>query len=322
MLNLELGALYIFKSIYETGSGRLVSEMYNISQPKVSRYLTQLREQYDDSLFIRKKSGFIPTERATLLYPIICRMTDLADEINALEKHSKIQSEYIIAVPPTFSVGLPEYLDHAFKAVGPDITLTIKPSRRGLCEEVIQGQVSIAMTHQDCTKMPECQANRQSLLEVKPIGSGEFVHIIARDEHPVWQTEGLLENIAQHPFIITQVPGFNDQTDPFETYCHQQSIQLNIFQKTHSLASLIQTILTSDSISFIGPKCAAEFMQNVPGITVKLMQKEQYRLLHSVMPRPKYSIIYRKDKRPMFPPLLMTALCEFITQQIAYQEID
>ncbi|MBV7316313.1 LysR family transcriptional regulator [Shewanella sp. NIFS-20-20] len=316
MLDQELRALFVFTSIYETGSARLVSEMYQISQSKVSRYLAVLRDIYADTLFIRKKAGFLPTERAHQLYPLIKQMTQLTDQLIELNRRQVQVHECVIAVPALFSVGLPEYLQRTIALNYPNITIVIKPSRRAICEDVIKGNVCLAITSRDCTRTSDCSKQGVSMVEADYIAQNEVVFLVANEQHPIWETDQTIENIANYPYLVTQTPGFNDLLDPMEACAKELGFPLVVSQRGASLATLAEAIIDGESTALLGARCAAEFMAKFPGIKMAPLSKLEFARLHHVMPAAKYSCICRQDRQDKIPPLLVSAIKDYLAKQI------
>lgn len=317
MLDQEIRAFFVFKSIYETGSARLVAEMYDISQSKVSRYLSGLRDLYSDTLFIRKKTGFVPTARAHQLYPVVSQIVALTEDLIQQNNREVEARECVIAVPPTFSVGLPDYLEKTLKLIYPGLSFSVKPTRRGICEDVVKGNVCIAVTHRECTKTADCSKQGVSMITADTVCEGGIVYVVASESHPIWSQELQLENIAQHPFIVTQMPGFNDEVDPFEVFCKKQELPLNVAQRTASLATLLESLMMSSGVSFLGTACASDFMTRFPGVRAMPLPTAEFARLHAAVPAPKYGFICRMDRKEKIPPLLISAIKSYIMEQVA-----
>ena len=317
MLDVSYKVLLVFKSIYETRSCSDVSKKHNISSSKVSRYLSILRLHYKDSLFIRKKSGFIPTEKSKLIYPKVCEIIDLYYDIGIQETSLNSNCEYVIAVPPTLSVGLPEYIDNELMLFSKQTIVNVKPLRDGVCDDIIQGSVSLAIIQDESKGIMVYLNKHKDVLVSKQIGVGQFVYLVAGDGHPIWHSEINLENIANYPFVVTEIPGFNDKVDPFSVYCCEHGLDLRVVHKTHSLAGLINKLKSSDSISFIGTQCAIDFISMMRGIKVLKLPDTEYIRLHSMASRPSYSLIYHQALDHDFPTGFMTSLSHFILGQIS-----
>ncbi|MCF1429284.1 MAG: LysR family transcriptional regulator [Shewanella sp.] len=291
--------------------------MYNISQSKVSRYLSGLRDLYANTLFIRKKTGFVPTTRAHQLYPVINQMVSLTENLIQQNSRDVEVKECVIAVPPTFSVGLPDYLEKTLKLIYPGLSFAVKPTRRGICEDVVKGNVSIAVTHRECTRTADCSKQGVSLITAEQVCDGGVIYVVAAESHPLWaQDELLLEDIAQYPFVVTQLPGFNDEEDPFEVFCAKQEMNLNVTQRSASLATLLESLMQSNAVSFLGTVCAAEFMNRFPGMKVMALSEAEFARLHNRVSPPKYGLICRLDRREKIPPMLITAIKSYIMEQV------
>lgn len=319
MIDVDVKALVIFRSVYETGCCGETSRLYRISNSKVTRYLSSLRNYYQDSLFIRKKEGFIPTARAKAIYPKVCEITNLLHQISVNEACVKPKKECTIAVPPTLSVGLPEFMDTELESCSLSTSTHVKHVRPQTCEDMLQGGMCLAVIQDDDTRIQESLQRNKSTLMASPIGTGEFVYIVARDEHPVWFSGLTLADIANYPFVVTAIEGFNDIQDPFEVYCEQNQLPLSSIYKTHSLAGLITRLRSSDAISFLGTHCAADFVGMVHGLKAVKMSAEQYELLHSVLSKPRYSLLSRSDHACNCPEGFVNGIKSFIAAQIAEQ---
>ncbi|WP_299802797.1 LysR family transcriptional regulator [uncultured Shewanella sp.] len=316
MIDVDVKALVIFKSVYETGCCGETSRQFRISNSKVTRYLSSLREYYQDSLFIRKKEGFIPTARAKAIYPKICEISELLSDISVTEICLTPKKECTIAVPPTLSVGLPEFIDCELESCSLSASTHIKHVRPQTCEEMLQGGMCLAVIQDDDHGTQEALKRYKSTLMATPIGTGQFVYIVAREEHPVWFSGLSLVDIAHYPFVVTAIEGFNDIRDPLEAYCEQNQLALGSVYKTHSLAGLITKLRSSDAISFLGTHCAADFVGVIHGLKAVRMCAEQYELLHSVIGKPSYSLLSRCDHACNCPEGFVGGIKAYILEQI------
>lgn len=317
MLNVDLETLLVFKTVYETGSCTVASKQHNISNSKVTRCLSTMRDYYRDALFIRKKDGFVPTAKSNEIYFDICEIITLFQKVSLSENQMDIIEECVIAVPPTLSVGLPEYIDLAFPAIAAGTTVNIKPLRNVSCDDLVQGEISLAVIQGENRSIKACLQKHGDEIVTQPIGIGECVYVVAKDTHPIWQQQVNLAEIARFPFVITAIAGFNDRLDPFEALCKDSGMPLQSIHKTHSLAGLIGKLRTSNSISFLGTRCAAEFASSMTDMRVQKMDNEDYQQLHSIVNKPNYSLVYKAERARSFPDGFCQMLAHFISQQIA-----
>lgn len=69
--SLDLNLLYIFDNLFKTRSVSNSARQLGLSQPALSNALARLRRTLDDDLFLRSKSGMIPTIKSNEIHPII-----------------------------------------------------------------------------------------------------------------------------------------------------------------------------------------------------------------------------------------------------------
>ena len=67
--NIDLNLLVILQAIYEIGHLGKVSKKLNLTQSAISHSLARLRDYYGDPLFVRTKSGMVPTELTKKIAP-------------------------------------------------------------------------------------------------------------------------------------------------------------------------------------------------------------------------------------------------------------
>lgn len=267
-----------------------------------------------DSLFIRKKNRFVPTKKAEQLYPKVCEIVRAIDELAAEQLFNEQMFDCILALPATLCVGLPEYLHKLVIEANANINLSVLSSQRDICREIINGRVCIAITNCNC--IPECAPNEKNLLAIEPIATAEFVYVVSHRDNLMWQENLVLENIAKYPFVVTQMPGFNDKLDPFEDYCLQQDIELNVSLRTQSFTSTIEAIISQQAVTFIGPIGAINFLSNIPLLRIEKLARHEYEKLHKRINFPTYSMLYLACKRDAFPELIIDGIKLFISESV------
>lgn len=311
MDNIKLQDLKIFLTVYELGNSKACAKTLKLSEAKVSRSLNELRQWYGDSLFIRKRHGFIATEKGKLIYQNVKQAMQLLEQQQPKANGGK--RVITVGISTTLSVGLPEYLNQCLKGQLDNYTIEVQPHQLMACKKVANGELDITLSHRQCQQMKECLSQHKSIVEFQNIGSGNFLYVIAREDHPVWQQSLLLENITPYPFVVTQVSGFNNQVDPMEIFAEENQLPFEISTKVTNLASLMECLLSSDGVTFLGTRCAAEFMNRISGLRAERLPDDQYELLHQYAPRPHYAIVNRIDP---ITSKLKDDLVAFIERQI------
>ena len=81
LLRHNVSHLVVFQSLLQTGNVTRTAGELHMSQPAVSRALSNLRDMFDDPLFVRGPGGVAPTDRARQLAgrvsDVVSEMTDL-----------------------------------------------------------------------------------------------------------------------------------------------------------------------------------------------------------------------------------------------------
>ncbi|WP_394130849.1 LysR family transcriptional regulator [Shewanella maritima] len=317
MINVDRETLMVFKTVYEQRCCNSAAKAFNISNSKVTRLLASLREYYQDSLFIRKRDGFIPTAKAKSLYPKVCAMVTLYEELLQKSTEDEEQNEYHVAIPTTFSVGLPEYINQQCQKTRSPALVTVFGIDNKVCEDILHGKITLAVVPDQCPKIQKELKKHQLHLTTLHIGTGEFVYIAANKNHDAFASQMTLEELSQSPFAVTAITGFNDQVDPLEAFCTEWQLPLAINYKTYSLAGLATHLQNTDAFSFVGTHCAADFINMMSGIETQLLSHEQYQRLHSITPKPSYSLVMLKSKDQSIPTTLIRSLTRFIQTQIS-----
>ncbi|MEA3128432.1 MAG: hypothetical protein QOF46_227, partial [Paraburkholderia sp.] len=71
MDNFDMNLLRVFDAVWRQGHLGRAAEELGLSQPAMSHSLKRLREQLDDPLFLKVRTGMQPSPRAVQLAPIV-----------------------------------------------------------------------------------------------------------------------------------------------------------------------------------------------------------------------------------------------------------
>src|SRR3546814_15466083 len=85
-LLLPLGHLMVFDAIYQHRNVSVAARLLAVPQPTLSRWLGQLRQHFDDPLFVRPRSGMEPTPFADQLAAPIQDMIAIYRERKSVDK--------------------------------------------------------------------------------------------------------------------------------------------------------------------------------------------------------------------------------------------
>lgn len=138
----KLRQLEILKTVADYGSMTRAAQSLDISQPAVSRVISDLSELFGFSLFDRKDGLLVPSQETRYILPDISRMIELMDHIrNTTTDLTARRAGHIrVACLQGFSTShLPEVVAN-FLANRPDVTMTIEPDRPERILEWIIGE--------------------------------------------------------------------------------------------------------------------------------------------------------------------------------------
>lgn len=146
---LRLRQLEALDCVAETGSMTRAAEGLGISQPAVSRLLSDLAAEVGFQLFDRRDGRLVPTQEARFLLPDIHRLLEMLDHIGEVSRHlnDRKAGHLRIACLPGFATShLPEVLAH-FLSDRPGVTATIEPDRpERILEWIVGEQYDFAIT--------------------------------------------------------------------------------------------------------------------------------------------------------------------------------
>jgi DNA-binding transcriptional LysR family regulator len=110
--NLNLNLLKVFVAIYENRTLTQAADQIGLSQPGVSHALKQLRENFNDELFVRGPDGYHPTARARELAPPVSEalksLQQAVGDMDHFDARTAVR---------TFRLCVSDYMSHAMLPV-------------------------------------------------------------------------------------------------------------------------------------------------------------------------------------------------------------
>jgi DNA-binding transcriptional LysR family regulator len=151
----ELGAvprdarmLVLFDEIYRTHSMTRAADRLDVSQPTASIWLSKLRRQWHDPLFVRTSAGMQPTPRADALIgparEALALLRGLSGANLAFDPGSAQRSFRICMTDASHITLLPRLLAHV-RAAGPGILLEVAPITANTSHMLETGEADLAL---------------------------------------------------------------------------------------------------------------------------------------------------------------------------------
>lgn len=146
---LQLRQLEALNTVAEHGSMTRAASELGISQPAVSRLISDLSSEVGFQLFDRREGRLVPTQEARFLLPDIRRMLEMMDQLRDVSRNinTRKAGHLRIACLPGFATShLPEVIAR-FLAQRPGVTVTIEPDRpERILEWIIGAQYDCGIT--------------------------------------------------------------------------------------------------------------------------------------------------------------------------------
>lgn len=244
---LDLNLLLVLDALQRTHSTTLAGEQLCISQSGVSNALRRLRDAFGDELFVRTKSGMMPTPLAeSMAAPIRDALQQIHQTIANRGCFDAAQStqHFRLALSDVGQMSLLPHLLSYFDKHAPNISLeTVPLSRKGVAEQMSAGEIDLAIG------------------VARPLGAGffrrrfrslRFVCLVSK-KHPTIQGSITLDQFLRASFVEYEPTGgsygrFRKHADPiFE----ENSIQRKVSVKLTYLSGIEPIIASSDRIAVV-----------------------------------------------------------------------
>jgi len=222
LLRRNVSQLVVFESLLKTGNVTRTAAELNMSQPAVSRALSNLREMFDDPLFVRGPRGVAPTERARQLAG---RVSDIVNEMTDLFSPEDFD---VASTTRTFRIATTDYgagtviLDICkdLTEQAPHASLEISPFTSDIFGELAEGASDILL-YVDAP-VPD-NLKSEELFE-------ESYSCICRKGHPITQEVENdvipLKAFLAHPHALITV--FGGRYGMIDTLLKEQGLQRHI----------------------------------------------------------------------------------------------
>lgn len=240
----------VFHSVFNNGSVTKAARDLNVTQPSVSKILSQAEKDIGIKLFERLNKKMIPTPEAKILFPYVEKIHNNLENFRRVSKNLIMQPEGDLNLAATHSLGI-DYLPEAisqFSELNSGITFeTVTLHYEEIQKQIIEmrGDIGIVYDHTPHREISSIT-----------IDTGEFV-VISPDTFFPGQDEVSISEITPYPFIkITDKIGprgpLGSKLDEYlSKYAENLNITFNTetFQVALALVSKNMGITITDRIS-------------------------------------------------------------------------
>jgi len=247
---LRLRQLEALECVAETGSMTRAAEGLGISQPAVSRLLSDLASEVGFQLFDRRNGRLIPTQEARFLLPDIHRLLEMLDHIGEVSRHlnDRKAGHLRIACLPGFATShLPGVLAR-FLAERPGVTATIEPDRpERILEWIVGEQYDFAITDS---------------FDAHPAVTSETISVrsvcVMPEDHPLLAREVITPaDLADQRLIHTRRDSafFRELNEVFLS----EGVEINSIVETRQFTAACELVLRRVGLSIISELDAAGY---------------------------------------------------------------
>jgi DNA-binding transcriptional LysR family regulator len=191
---MNIRQLEAFRAVVLTGSVTNAANLMGISQPAVSRLITQLEDATRLTLFDRVKNRLVPSHEATLLFQEVDRIFASLDKVGAFatDLQQGRKGHIALAALPTLAQHfLPEVIAD-FRKTRPDVTVSLairsseKIQETAATQQIDFGIVEMPLSRTGFESEPFCSVDDVVVIPMgHPLGEAKTVTLAALSAYPL-----------------------------------------------------------------------------------------------------------------------------------------
>jgi DNA-binding transcriptional LysR family regulator len=186
----------ILWALVTAGSSSGAARLLNVSQPAVSKMLSQIEAQLGHSLFVRVRGKLQPTEHVKALFSEIAKAQKAMRRVNDIAQSlaSPGSETLTIAAIPGLAYALLPDVVARFQKEYPEAVIRLETAPPpDLIEAVLRGDADLALL---------VMLTEHPLLTVESLAEGRLMAAIPRDHALAARSEVSLEDLSRHPQIL------------------------------------------------------------------------------------------------------------------------
>ncbi|WP_295893821.1 LysR family transcriptional regulator [uncultured Vibrio sp.] len=241
MKRFNLNLIYYFIAIYEEGTLTNAAERLNISQPSLSAHLKQLREVYNDLLFVRKAHSLEPTKCANELYPILKQtyrlVTDSLPDTSNFDPQECHDTFRIASMSISSSIILPVVMEK-IQQKAPNCVIEVVNIKSDILTDIRDKKIDLIINASDA----------YPTLLSKPVWEGDVCVICSQDHPSIKDDISVSEYLSHKHVMLTHdeqaMPPLSERQSPVFA-------QRKVARKLNNIADICTTINNSHWLATI-----------------------------------------------------------------------
>lgn len=256
---LTVQQLKIFMAVYKHKSASLAAAELGVTNSAVSRALAAVRAVFDDVLFVRTASGFVPTDKAREL------ASPTSDIVAILRR---IDTRYTRFVPETstgsieiraydeFNYAVQRVIQERIQPLAPRIHFRISSLYCDCVNELLNGTVDFAVVY---------EGFNDERLNFECFSQTGDIFLLCRNGHPLLSGDFKAGDLSCYPLV--EIDNYRDNSSPLLVdICHEVGSNMCVRAYTESVASAFQLIASSDAVAVICNQFTLNFANEVRGL--------------------------------------------------------
>ncbi|SUI93118.1 LysR family transcriptional regulator [Shewanella morhuae] len=279
-------SLRVLIELIEQQSVTTVALRLNVTQPKISRTLTMLRDSFGDELLTREQNLMRPTKLAESLYEPMKSLVESYRLLSDVVNYQLLQKKEInVAVQNHMGQFMLDCLQETAKDLSLDLTFNIYP-----WTDQVQRLLSLSQMDYSLTANPPDSDKIYKYL----VGHIKQFFLVAHREHPIFTEHLSVENAFSSPLALLNYCITEQKQHRIETLAEKFNIPINVRLKTMDLNQLFDHLENSDSVSYLASMLIKQPIASRKTLkafdVTKLFSKETPKIKTQEKRRPTFSL--------------------------------
>ncbi len=291
--------LKIFLSVYRHRNATRAAAELGVTNSAVSRGLSVLRAMFADDLFVRTVNGFVPTQKAIEIAPVIEQILGsfrLLGQFSANFDPARNESTFEILVYDEFNFPVQAVIDRQIKPVAPKMHFNVHTLSYDCMNALISGSVDFAVVYEgfdDNRLNYECFARTSD------------IYLLCRRGHPLMAKADSFTTADLSRFPLLEIDNYRDLSCPLLVdICNESGSSMHVCDYTESVASAFRIIAQSDSVAVVCNQFTRQFADMLPELDyVRLpdtIMKRIKEMRSTVRPIGNYVVTGSANRSPAF----------------------
>jgi DNA-binding transcriptional LysR family regulator len=248
---ITLRQLTALQAVMKYPTATEASEMMALSQPALSKLISNLEYETGLTLFLRVKRRLVPTEEARLLnnyagdvFDGLRRIENISDEIRDM-KYGRLRIVSVMALARSL---IPKVLSN-YLVDKPDVTVSLATKTMNTVTEIVAGQrYDVGFTF---GKIDQPGIESFALLKLP------LVCVVPNDDPLAKKSVVRAQDIGERKFI--SLPSSGSFIERFVPYLRRRGVDLNVSIETHQSETACEFVSRGMGISMVNAFAAAEY---------------------------------------------------------------